>query len=187
MIGQLPRTLTVEGCEYPINTDFRDMLVILQALNDQELDDKEKMYVMLCCLYSDNIPANLEEAVKQAVWFLDGGPHVTAQQQNAKKLMDWEQDEQMIFAAVNKVAGCETRGLDYLHWWTFLGYFSEIGEGLFSTVVNIRKKKSRGKKLDKTEEEFYRRNRELITLHEKLTPKESAAMEAVNMLLKNNR
>ena len=76
----------------------------------------------------------------------------------------WEQDAGMIVPAVNRVAGCEVRALPYLHWWTFLGYYMEIGDGLFAQVLNIRQKKSKGKKLEKWEKEFYRENKKIIDL-----------------------
>jgi len=60
------------------------------------------------------------------------------------------------------VAGCEVRALPYLHWWTFLGYFNEMGECLFSQIVSIRKKLKSGKKLDKQDREWYRKNRDLV-------------------------
>ena len=55
-------------------------------------------------------------------------------------------DEAIIFPANNKAAGCEVRAVLYLHWWTFLGYFGEIVEGLFSTIMSIRHKRAEGKK-----------------------------------------
>ena len=101
--------------------------------------------------------------------------------------MDWEQDESIIFSAINKVAGCETREKEYIHWWTFLGYFSEIGEGLFSTVINIRQKKNKGKKLEKYEQEFYRSNKQLIDLKEKYTAEEQAEIDRLNELLNGRK
>ena len=64
------------------------------------------------------------------------------------KLIDWEQDAQLIIGDVNKVAGREVRETKYLHWWTFLSYFYGIGEGQLSTIVSIRSKKSSGRKLE---------------------------------------
>lgn len=182
MIGILPNTLEVDGKEYQIRTDFRVALTIFQAFNDIELTDQEKVIVMLECLYEE-FPSNSEEASKQASWFLDGGPFTQSEKQKqTKKVMDWEQDEQLIFASVNKVAGCETRAKEYIHWWTFLGYFNEIGEGLFSAVVNIRSKKNKGKKLDKGEQEFYNDNKSIIDIKKRLTKKEQEDMDAVNKL-----
>ena len=51
-----------------------------------------------------------------------------------------------------------------MHWWTFLGYYMEIGECTLATIVSIRDKKRRGKKLEKWEQEYYRNNKKLIDL-----------------------
>ncbi|MGF7145294.1 hypothetical protein HNQ56_003735 [Anaerotaenia torta] len=120
-----------------------------------------------------------------AVWFLEGGEEQddSSKHQQIKKVMDWEQDEKIIFSAVNKVAGFETRAIDYMHWWTFLGYFNEIGEGLLSTVINIRAKKNKGKKLEKYEQEFYRNNKALIDLKVKLSEEEQAEIDYWNKIL----
>ena len=185
MIGRLPTTLVIDNMEYKIRTDYRIVLTIFEAFNDVELTDKDKMYVMLELLYEE-IPTNLEEALKQATWFLDGGKQYE-EFNKTKKVMDWEQDESIIFSAINKVAGCETREKEYIHWWTFLGYFSEIGEGLFSTVVNIRQKKNKGKKLEKYEQEFYRNNKQLIDLKEKYTAEEKAEIDRLNELLNGRK
>ena len=78
--------------------------------------------------------------------------------------MDWEQDISLIIPPVNKVLGQEIRAMEYLHWWTFLGAYMEIGECTFNTFVGIRDKKIKGKKLDKWEEEIYRNNYKKIDL-----------------------
>ncbi len=185
MIGKLPTSLKVNGIDRAIRSDFRVALLIFQAFNDPELSDQEKAWVMLECLYEDfeNMPPDdLEEACRQAVWFLDGGM-VQEDVKPSKKVIDWEQDEQMIFSAVNKVAGKEVRAVEYMHWWTFLGYFNEIGECLLSTVINIRQKKNKGKKLEKYEQEFYRANKSLIDIKKRYTPEEQAEKEYLLKLL----
>ena len=182
MIGKLPTTLTIDEKEYKIRTDYRIALTIFEALEDVELKDREKATVMLEILYEE-IPTNIKEALAKASWFLDGGKQYD-EFNKSKKVMDWQQDESIIFSAVNKVAGYETREKEYIHWWTFLGYFSEIGEGLFSTVINIRQKKNKGKKLEKYEQEFYRNNKQLIDLKQKYTEEEQAEIGRLNAILK---
>ena len=82
--------------------------------------------------------------------------------------MDWEQDYNMIVAAVNnKMNVIDVRELDFLHWWTFLGYFSERGECMFSTVTDIRDKMNKGKKLEPYEKTLLRENRDKILLKNK--------------------
>lgn len=185
MIGRLPTTLTVDEKEYKIRTDFRIALTIFEAFEDVELNEKEKALVMLELLFEE-IPTNVEEALKQASWFLDGGKQYE-EFNKSKKIMDWEQDESIIFSAINKVAGCETREKEYMHWWTFLGYFSEIEEGLFSTVINIRQKRNSGKKLEKYEQEFYRNNKTLIDLKQRYTAEEQKEIDRLNELLNKRK
>ena len=192
MIGYLPTKLNVNGTDRAIRTDFRIALLIMQAYNDPELieDDvaHEKTEAMLECLYEDLDDIGQEDivsAIEQAVWYLDGGgiQSSNSKYKKSKKIMDWEQDEQIIFSAINKVAGFETRSVEYMHWWTFLGYFNEIGEGLFTTVINIRQKKNKRKKLEKHEEEFYKENRHLVDIKQRYTPEEQAEIDRLNMLL----
>lgn len=144
MIGYLPTCLEVAGKEYEINSDYRVALVIFEAFEDPELNEYDKMDVMLRCLFKDSIPPEeVNEAIEKASWFLDGGEdYREAGQQRQKKVMSWSQDEKMIFSAVNKTAGQEVRAVPYMHWWTFLGHFAEIGECLFSTVRSIREKRT---------------------------------------------
>ena len=61
MIGRLPTTLTVDGQDYDIRTDYRDCLVIMTAFNDPELSDWEKMLIVINIIYI-NPPENLQEA-----------------------------------------------------------------------------------------------------------------------------
>lgn len=185
MLGELPKKLNINGKEWTIRSDFRVVLNIFQAMNDVELDEAEKVTVMLDCLYTDFSKMesdDYEEAMKQSVWFINGGKYEDNKRPE-KKILDWEQDEQIIFSAVNKVANCELRSKKYVHWWTFLGYFSEIGgEGLFATVINIRNKKNQGKKLEKYEQEFYKKNKTLIDFKEKYTEEELQELERIRKL-----
>lgn len=191
MIGQLPTTITINGTDWAIRSDFRVALLIFQAFGDPELNDPEKCEIMLDCLYEDNdmFPVDdLVEAQHKALLYLDGvSDEATAgnQKKDVRKMLDWVQDEQMIFSAVNKVAGCEVRSLEYMHWWTFLGYFYEIGEGLFSNVLHIRQKRMSGKKLEKHEVEFYRKNKDIIDLKTRLTEEEQKEKECLLKMLKS--
>nr|DAT25369.1 MAG TPA: hypothetical protein [Caudoviricetes sp.] len=187
MIGYLPTTLEVAGKEYSICSDYRVALVIFEAFDDPELNEYDKMAVMLDCLYKepDSIPREAcNEAIEKASWFLDGGEdYKEVGQQRQKKVMSWSQDEKMIFSAVNKTAGQEVRAVPYMHWWTFLGYFAEIGECFFSTVRSIREKKNRHKKLDKWEQEFYKEHKKMIDIERKYSAQEQAERDALNKLL----
>lgn len=186
MIGELPKTLKVGDDFYPVETDYRNILVIMLACADPDLEPGQKLEIMMCRLYRDGfdkIPPELqEEAAGQAKWFIDCGQE-DDDKKPIKKLMDWEQDARILFPAINKVAGYETRSVPYLHWWTFAGYFMEIEDGTFSTVLGIRQKLAKGKKLEKWEQEFRRENKELCDLKKRYTAEEQAEIDYWNKLL----
>lgn len=186
MIGSLPTTVEIGRKTYNIRTDYRDCLRILEAYADAELNADEKTYAMLCILYKDFncMPReHYKEAVEKGIWFLNCGDTIKEAKLNEKPIYDWQQDEQLIFSAVNKVAGREVRECKYMHFWTFISYFYEIGEGLFSTVVNIRSKKNKGKKLEKYEQEFYRNNRQMIDLKRKYSIEQQEEIDRINRIL----
>lgn len=183
MIGALPETLTVSGEDYYIRTDYRSVLQIFEAFQDPDLTPEDKWIVAACIMFEcfscidDVLVAaqdgfNMEEAIKQIQWFISAGS--PEKEVLEKPTYSWKQDEQMIFSAVNRVAGKETRELKYLHWWTFLGYFNEIGECSFSYVVGIRYKLNQHKKLEKHEKEFVDKNKELVKMR---PPKTEAELE----------
>ena len=73
-----------------------------------------------------------------------------------------EQDFPFIVGPVNRVLGKEIRSLKYLHWWSFLSAYTEIGDCTFQKIVSIRSKRAKGMRLEKGEREWYLRNREIV-------------------------
>ena len=177
---ELPKSLPVGGKDMPIRSDFRAILDILIAHNDPELDSEEAAAVMLTILYPDYAEIPMEhrvEALEQACSFIDCGR--TSDGRRRPRLVDWEQDARLIIPAVNNVAHREIREMEYLHWWTFLGWFMEIGDSTFSTVLRLRSKKAAGEKLDKAEEKYYRENKSMVDIKQPMHPEETAEMENI--------
>ena len=73
--------------------------------------------------------------------------------------------------------------MEFLHWWTFMAYFHAIGEGQLSTLVSIRDKLRRGKKLEKWEQEYYRKNKDKVDLKKHYSAEELAEQERLKKLL----
>lgn len=113
--------------------------------------------------------------------FLNGGRDEP--QRPGPRLLDWEQDAQVIVAEVNRVAGQEVRAAGYIHWWTFLAYFHGIGEGQLSTLVCLRDKLCRGIRLEKWEQEYYRQNKSRVDLKKHYSAAELAQQERLRRLL----
>lgn len=170
----LPTSAVINGVEYDIRSDYRAILDIMSVMGDSSIDDKERAFVSLSIFYPDveSIPQNdMQEALDYCMWFVGGGSDEKPSGKKPK-VMDWKQDFPLIVSPVNKVLGYEIRAVDYLHWWTFLSAYQEIGDCLFAHVVSVRKKKKRGQKLDKSDQQFYRDNRSLIDLKIEMTNEE---------------
>lgn len=171
---EFPTSLNIGGVDYEIRTDYRAVLDLLTALNDEELTDEDlqieaymKSRVILEIMFPqcDDIPAeHIQEALDKVAEFIDMG---ITEDSKKPKTMDWEQDAPILIPAINKVLNTEIRAQKYIHWWTFLGAYMEIGESLFSNILHIRQKKAKGKKLEKWEQEFYKENKSLIDFKQK--------------------
>lgn len=154
MIGRLPSSVVVSGKEYILRTDYRNVLDAFTVFNDPDLTNAEKWFTVVYMMFEE-LPSyealeeaiidgfDIKEAMKGLQWFFSAGKQEQKTDVRKPPSFDWEQDEQMIFSAVNHVAGFEVRNADELHWWTFLSYFNEIGEGLFHTLSGSEKETKR--------------------------------------------
>lgn len=179
MIYDLPENLEVCGEEYEIRSDFRAVLDVIEILNDSELNEQERGYLALLFFYSDikkMPPEHYQDALKKCFWFINGG---SDEEPDGKqpRLMDWQQDFPYIIASINRVIGHEVRSDKHLHWWTFLSAYMEIGECTFAQIVHIRDANNKGKKLDASDREWYRKNRKIVDLKQKYTPEEEQLLK----------
>lgn len=172
---EFPTSIEVDGVQYEIRTDYRVVLDLMTALNDPELleeDEETRAYIQGIITMQimfpdcDNIPEeHIKDALRKVVEFIDMG--MESDSKNSPKTMDWEQDAPILIPAINRVLNREIRAEKYMHWWTFMGAYMEIGESLFSNIVHIRQKKAKGKKLEKWEQDFYKENKSLIDFKQK--------------------
>lgn len=164
----LQTSVIIDDKEFNItqNGDFRMVLDCFNALNDEELSEDLRVLASLLIFYNEfnsieDIEKEkdiLEQLVTEMFLFFNCGQKESPGASNDYSLIDWDKDAQLICAAVNKVANTEIRSVQYLHWWTFMGYYVSIGESVLSTIVGIRNKIVKHKKLEKWEQEFKREN-----------------------------
>ena len=159
----LPTSVFIDDTEYTIRNagDYRMVLDCFSALNDIELGEDYRILASLIIFYEDfndidDIPDDADltqQLVHEMYIFFNCGVEET-DDRSLPKLIDWDTDSNIIIAAINNVAGREVRSEQTLHWWTFVGYYMSIGESVLSTVVSIRDKILKGKKLEKWEQEY---------------------------------
>lgn len=165
---ELPTEIIVKDIPYHIraNGDYRMILDVFSVLEDDELEQNERVISALMIFYEnfnelEDVLAcgdDLEELVKQMYDFFNGDKVKANEVKKARKLLDWEGDSALISAAINHVSGKEIRSEPYIHWWTFLSYYMSVGESVLSTVISIRDKTANGKKLEKWEQDYKRDN-----------------------------
>lgn len=188
---EIPTAIEIDGRKYKIRNDgdYRVILDCFQALADVELTARERLLAALIIFYEDfstieNLENNLENLVLEMYNFFNCGS-VSATSQTNRKLIDWEQDEQLICSAINNVCGKEIRLEKYIHWWTFMGYFTAIGESPITNIIHIRDKILSGKKLEKYEREYRNKNPQYFTWKSK-TVEENEADRLVREMWNSN-
>ena len=157
-IGQVSFNIRNQG-------DYRVILDCFQALNDDELTKEEKIFNCLFIFYEDfydldDLPKDsetLNQCVLEMFKFFNQNEELQSNTHDVR-LLDWDSDSNLIASAINKVANQEIRSLEYLHWWTFLGYYIAIGECPLSHIVGIRSKIANNQKLEDHEKKFKQEN-----------------------------
>ena len=176
MMWDLPIAVEINSKRHPIRNkcDYRVVLDVICALNDNELTEEEKVKCALFIFYEDiSAIDDFDAAIKEMFRIINGGEEQEENQEQKPTLMDWQHDFSQLAPPISRVLGYDVRTHDkYTHWYSFLGGYMEIGECTFSTIVSIRSKRAKGKKLDKWEEEYIGEHRKMVELPRKLTAEE---------------
>lgn len=179
-VYRLPEETVIEGVTYRFSTDFRVILKIFSVLADRSLPELLRWRVALGLFYNSPVaPEHRQAAMEYLGDFLSCGE----KGKPGPELISWQLDAPAIIAGVNKAAGCEIRLLEKVHWWTFLSWFHAMPPGQLSTIVSIRDKLRRGKKLEAWEREFYRENKDLVDKKPPETRAERDEKERLNRML----
>lgn len=178
----LPDRVCFGDREYLLNCDFRDILEIFSYFSHPDMPDYLKWEIALALFYRQRVDnAHRREAMDYLCRFIAGGKEEKLRP--GPKLLDWQQDSQLIISDINKTAGREIRALPFVHWWTFLSWFHAIGEGQLSTVVAIRSKLAKGIKLESWEKEYYREHKSQVDIQPSYSRQELQHRQQLEQLL----
>lgn len=162
---RLPVSLEVAGRVYPINSDYRVGLTIMQAMEDTELCDAEKQLVTLRLLYP-TIPDDVPAAYEMALRFLNCGeaPNEVGEAEEPERLYSFAKDAKYIYTAILQTHGIDLERTEYLHWWKFQYLFLDIREDcFFSRILYYRSQRAKGK-LTKEELAYCETIRDILDL-----------------------
>lgn len=164
LIDKFPTKIKVGNEILDVNSDFRNCLIIILAFEDEELTTYDKYEIMLARLFGKPISYfknNLEEAINQAIKFLDCNEKYEV---TKKRTYSFKKDSKYIYSAINLTQKIDLNTIEYLHWWKFCIFFLDMDpNSTMSNIIYYRNKKNEGK-LTPDERKFYLQNYKLFSL-----------------------
>lgn len=153
LTNKLPLTITIDGVDYPINTDFR-VAIEWELMLQKKLEDAVTINESLHLFYGANIPPNINGALEKILWFYSGGKVV--EKSGAEKAYFFDTDEEYIYSAILDQYKVDITEIEYLHWWKFLAMFKSLKEdNEISKIIGYRSIKITNKMTDE-QKKFYK-------------------------------
>jgi hypothetical protein len=153
LFNPAPCELDVAGVKYDINPGYRTILRIMEVSRHDDLEQDQKALYLIYKLFPhlQNEPIyslrlmpeeQLAAYMEAAVWFIRCGRG--EKEEYKRPLVDFQKDEEYIdnaFLAKNVDLAEKTD----LHWWRFIGHFSELPECFMSRIMYLRHLVNTGK------------------------------------------
>ena len=128
LIEPYPKTITVDGVDYRIDTDFRRWIGLNEALLDPELSKDDLNYLLISLFYGD-IPSNGKAAGKAIMRFLQGNvkdEKTMEKKSRQKRVLSFTYDSDYILGAFMECYHMDLIHIRYLHWWHFLALLGAL-------------------------------------------------------------
>ena len=130
LTDSLPKTVSICGKDYPINSDFR-AAVEFEILIQSKASPKRKTRGAIRIFFGGNPPPYSEkELVEAAVGFYAGGGNDSDERpkKNRKRIYSFAQDGDYIAAAFRSQYGIDLLTVPYMHWYEFRALFKGLEE-----------------------------------------------------------
>ena len=169
----LPDTVDIGGNAWPINTDFYVGVQFELLMQDRTLTDEERLGRALLLFYPTP-PADLSAALDGMLWFYSCGRYErkntdteksspAQKKKRDRKVYDFDQDADLIFAAFWAVYGIDLNSVEGLHWWKFRALFSALpADCEFCKVMGYRSMDTKG--LSKKQKQHYEKMKQMYAL-----------------------
>lgn len=168
LIDLVPTSVNIGNKKYDINSDFRISILFELLMQDNSMEDKDKM-LMALKLYYPVIPKNLDEAIEQMLWFYRCGKDVRKSKgkgkgKSATQIYSFDYDDDYIYAAFMDQYSIDLQDIKYLHWWKFKAMFKSLKED--NEIVKIMGYRSidLSEIKDKEQKSYYKKMQELYKI-----------------------
>ena len=174
LTSTLPAKIKVNNMIYDINYDFRTIINIILAFEDEELTYEEKIYIMINNLYKQSIPEeHLMEAIEKAIKFINFGEEKKESTKETKRIYSFTKDGNYIYSGINMTHNVDLDEKTDLHWWKFGSLFMDMSENcMFGELTYYRTRKNEGK-LTAEEKKSYQKIKDIVDLDYSKKPSET--------------
>lgn len=122
-----PKTVEVGGRRFPIKTDFRAVLKLLDCLEGKE-NPEDKVRAILG-MYENELPADVEAAIRAVADFLVGDKEErTGEEEERKKTLSYKKDAPYIIGDFLRFYSIDLTSCRYLHWQKFQALLAGLSE-----------------------------------------------------------
>lgn len=142
LINSVPTSLSVDGTDYEINTDFRVWLKFEMLLSDEVEDCEATLFDIKKLIFKSKTPPDCadEETTEQILWFYRcGKPEQKGGKSSSKKVFDYDYDDGYICAAFIEQYHIDLNAVENLHWWKFHALMLSLSENTeFVKIMGYR-------------------------------------------------
>lgn len=188
LIDLLPSEVKIDGVEYEIYSDFRTSILFELLMQDNEIDDKEKISLALE-LYYPIIPKNIDIAIEQLLWFYRCGKDIKTSNKSGKgkssQIYSYDYDDEYIYSAFLDQYNVDLQDTVNLHWWKFKAMFKSLKED--NEIVKIMSYRSMdlSKIKDKEQKAHYKQMKELYKIPANISKNEKEKLNSIEDALLN--
>lgn len=168
LIDLLPEEVIIDNEKYEINSDFRTSILFELLMQDSSIEENDRIFIALE-LYYPVIPANVNEAIENMLWFYRCGKDIKSHKGNCKgksvtQIYSFEHDDDYIYAAFMDQYNVDLQDIDYLHWWKFKAMFKSLKED--NEIVKIMGYRSMdlSKIKDKEQKAYYKKMQKIYEI-----------------------
>lgn len=189
LIDLLPTIVNIDNKEYEINSDFRTSILFELLMQDNSIDDGDKLIMSLNLYYQEIPPKKYwKEATEKILWFYRCGKDLITSKGKGKgksdiKIYNFEYDDDYIYAAFMDQYGIDLQDIEELHWWKFKAMFKSLKED--NKIVEIMRYRSMdlSKVKDKEQKAYYKKMQELYKIP--ISKNEQEKLEEIEKALLN--
>jgi hypothetical protein len=180
LLDRLPQ-ITQSG--YKIRTDFRESIKFELLMQDNKIDEKNKVMQALN-LYYYNVKGitDIPKAIDEMLWFFACGKKKNVDnktekdnKKEIKQIYSYEFDAEYIYSAFLQQYKIDLNNIQYMHWWKFKALMENLNEDTQFVKIMGYRAIDISKIKDKEEKARYKRLKSIYALPDMRTTEQKEA------------